>query len=141
MVDPVRLVEDFCGQWCDGMERVRAALVHRFTPTTVWENVGFSRTVGAEEAAALWEGFAKIGFTDIRVEMLHIAARNNIVLTERIDHLMTPEGKVLFSPRVMGAFETDGEHITNWRDYTDPAVLAEIGARAAAQEQTGGSKA
>lgn len=46
------------------------------------------------------------------------------MLTERVDHLLRPDGNVLLSVRLMGAFELDDDKFVRWRDYADPAVLA-----------------
>lgn len=126
MSDPVETVERFCATWDQGMDRVHAAVRRYFTPETVWDNVGWSVTTGADEAIALWDTFALRGFPFIRVEMIHIAAAGHVVLTERVDHLLDADRRLVLSARLMGVFEIAGGKIAAWRDYTDPAVLAAI---------------
>lgn len=53
MSTPTQIVEDFCSQWDESMDKTRAAIRGRFTPHTVWDNVRFAVTTGPEEAFAL----------------------------------------------------------------------------------------
>ena len=53
MADPKNTVLDFLAQWGKSPEAINAALRSYFLPTTVWENVGFAKTTGPEEAIAL----------------------------------------------------------------------------------------
>ena len=48
----------------------------------------------------------------------HIACNNDIVMTERTDTFIFPNGGVLSLP-VMGIFHVDGTLIVKWRDYFD----------------------
>jgi limonene-1,2-epoxide hydrolase len=50
-------------------------------------------------------------------ELLNIAVNDNIVLVERVDHMIYDGNKI--AARCMGAFEVTGEKITAWRDYFD----------------------
>jgi limonene-1,2-epoxide hydrolase len=131
MTAPEDIVRSFCSQWDGSMDRTRTAIRRHFTSATVWDNVGFACTTGPDEAIALWESFEKLGFLRIRVDMLSIAVVGNVVLTERVDHLVGPEGAVVISARLMGAFEIDGDKISHWRDYVDPMVLTALAQRAA----------
>lgn len=126
MNQAIEIVKQFCATWDQGLDRVREAVDRHFTAETVWENVGWSVTTGPEAALALWQTFADRGFPFIRVEMLHIAAAGNVVLTERVDHLLDKNREVMLSARLMGTFEIAESKISRWRDYTDPAVLAAI---------------
>lgn len=127
MPAPTEIVATFCGQWDESIERTRAAVREYFRPDTVWDNVGWSVTTGPDEAIAFWDDFVERGFALIRVEMLHIAAAGNVVLTERIDHLTGLDGEVLISARIMGVFELDDNNkIIRWADYTDPTVFASL---------------
>jgi len=65
-------------------------------------------------------------FTSTKVDILHLAVRDNVVLTERIDTL-SMDGQVAPLP-VMGAFELRDGKICAWRDYFDLAqVTAMLG--------------
>jgi limonene-1,2-epoxide hydrolase len=91
-----------------------------FTPATIYENVGLSYTTGIDEALAMVEAFEHAyGFTAITVDTLAIAQSGNTVFTERVDHMIAPDGATITSIRLMGIFEVDGDRIIAWRDYFD----------------------
>tara|TARA_B100001029_G_C14944943_1_gene385381 strand:+ start:492 stop:869 length:378 start_codon:yes stop_codon:yes gene_type:complete len=48
----------------------------------------------------------------------HITSNNEVVMTERTDTFVFPNGKTLSLP-VMGIFHIQSELITKWRDYFD----------------------
>jgi len=50
-------------------------------------------------------------------ELLNIAARGDVVLTERVDRFRRGEDRIVVP--VMGAFEVADRLITHWRDYFD----------------------
>ena len=96
-----------------------------FTPATRYLNVGMSDTTGVDETLAFIQGFeASTGASALRVDMLALAEVENMVLTERIDHLCAADGTVVMSLAVMGTFEIADGKITGWRDYFDTAGLA-----------------
>jgi limonene-1,2-epoxide hydrolase len=82
---PIETVTAFFRCWSDGIDALYGSLHEYFTPRTVWENVGLSRTVGPAEAEACFRLFEPMK-TCLRmdVEMLAITAQGNKVLTERI---------------------------------------------------------
>jgi limonene-1,2-epoxide hydrolase len=96
-----------------------------FTPTTVWENAGFV-TTGFEEALSLIAA-SPIGMSAVRTEVLAVAETDNKVLTERIDHVLGADGKVVYSLPVMGIFEVTDGRFTAWRDYFDTAFFSKLG--------------
>ena len=71
---------------------------------------------GVEAIRRVNEGFLKI-LTKCDVEIVNLAVAGNVVLTERVDHLIS-SGKPNDLP-VMGAFEVAGDKITAWREYLD----------------------
>jgi limonene-1,2-epoxide hydrolase len=84
----------------------------------VYHNIPIEPAVGLEAALTFLEGFFGM-FTDTKVEILNLAVRGDVVLTERIDTL-TMNGTEIPLP-VMGTFElTDGK-VSAWRDYFDMA--------------------
>lgn len=124
MTHAIETVEAFIARWGKSVDDFRSAIRDWFTPETVWDNVGIARTTGIDEALAFFERFAaQAGFVSFDVEMINIAAAGNVVLTERVDRAVLPDGSVRGGPglRVMGAFEVDGPKIVAWRDYLDTA--------------------
>jgi limonene-1,2-epoxide hydrolase len=109
----------FFEEWSTAASMMEA-IRRRFTPETVWENVGLSRTVGAEEAVAFTEVFfkqANIARGEVVVD--HIAQSGDVVLTERSDIFYDSDGKHALTIKLMGALEMDGPRILSWRDYFD----------------------
>ena len=76
--------------------------------------------VGLEATLSFLDGFFGM-FTSTKVDIVHLAARDNVVLTERIDTLTMNE-HVAPLP-VMGAFELRDGRICAWRDYFDLAQV------------------
>jgi len=102
---------------CDAWHRLDVdEIMSHFTSDAVWENVPFGPASGYEEIHEAVEGF--LGrMTSADFDILHVAVAGNVVMTERIDHLVI-DGHVL-DARVMGVFETSGDKIIAWRDYID----------------------
>lgn len=119
MPTPAQSIETFCAMWAQpgGF----ADSIHRFfTDETVYENVGLSHTVGIEQALGLVQTFEKdLGLVTIGVDMLGIVANGDIVMTERVDHMIDASGATTKSIRLMGIFEMRGDKIVGWRDYFD----------------------
>ena len=84
----------------------------------VYQNVPFPADRGKAATARTLKAFGKVvnGFS---VEMRNIAARDGVVLTERVDTLSGPFVHVEIW--VCGTFEVKDGRITLWRDYFDLA--------------------
>ena len=125
---PIDIIQDFLDVWSAGPEPLEAAIRALFRPDTEWVNVGISRTVGPDEALALGAKFeAAMGYAKILVETTAIAANGNVVLTERIDRLIAPDGREMGVFAIAGIFELDDDgRLLRWRDYTDPSALSAI---------------
>lgn len=125
MPSPTETVTAFCAEWGKNKQAMFDSFRSYFTPTTVWENVGMATTTGIDEALGLMNSFE--GVETIRVDMVNISAAGNTVLTERVDTMVSAEGKDILGVRLMGVFEVDGDKITAWRDYFDTAVMNQAG--------------
>ena len=127
MSDQLALVEGFIGSWADGMDAFHEAVHRLFTPDTVWENVGYSTTVGADAAIDhLRDGAARLKYDKVLVDMLHIAETGACVMTERVDHHYDRDGSLLFSIRAASVFELADNHLTALREYFDTAPLVAL---------------
>jgi len=95
-----------------------------FTPDTLWENVGMSKTTGPDQAVGLLAGMGgdPESFA-MRVDLLSIAADGGKVLTERVDHILDRDGKSVMVVPVMGVFEVADGKFALWRDYFDTSVM------------------
>ena len=123
MSTPEQLVSDFLNMWAEPGGFARA-IETMFTDTTVYENVGMSKTTGIAEGMAFAKEFSESGAgSTMKVDILASAASGNIVMNERIDHIVEGDGTLRMSIRVMGIFEVEGGKIAGWRDYFDTAGL------------------
>ena len=95
------------------------------TDDVVYHNIPVDPAVGLEATLAFLDDFFGM-FTSTKVDIVHLAVRDDIVLTERVDTLAMA-GHVAPLP-VMGTFELRGGKICAWRDYFDLAqVTAMLG--------------
>ncbi|MDG2003340.1 MAG: limonene-1,2-epoxide hydrolase family protein [Novosphingobium sp.] len=122
MATPTQTVIAFLDAWGAGPGGIAKAFGDYFTPETVWENIGMSKTTGPDEAMAVLAGFGESADkVSMSVDNLAVAAIGGRVLTERVDHILDASGKPTMSIQVMGIFETQDGKITAWRDYFDTA--------------------
>ena len=122
MIDPISLVLDFCNVM---VKRDVEALRPFLDEDGVYQNVGKRPFVGI---AAIVEnlGAQFSAFPDsYEYRIVNVAAHGNVVLTERLDMIRTPEG-VLHGVPVMGAFEVRDGKINRWTDYWDSALVAKM---------------
>ena len=130
MPTPTETVATFLDLW-DRPGGLAQAIRDYFTPDAVWENHGFVTSNGIDEAMGVLAGFGQDADSLImRVDTLAIAAQGGpdgtSVLTERIDHIVGPDGKPKISFPVMGIFEVTPEgKIAAWRDYFDTKGFAD----------------
>ncbi len=89
----------------------------------VYQNVPFPADRGKPAVRRTLELFGRV-FTGFDVEMRHIAARDGVVLTERVDTLTGP--LLYLDLPVCGTLEVRDGRITLWRDTFD---LAGAGAK------------
>jgi limonene-1,2-epoxide hydrolase len=130
MPSPTETVTRFLARWAVPGD-LDQAFRDAFTPSTVWENVGMATTTGVDEALALNRSFEQqLGMATIKVDVLAAAADGNRVLTERVDHLLDGDGKVIMSARCMGVFEVEQGKITAWRDFFESPADAIAAAEA-----------
>jgi limonene-1,2-epoxide hydrolase len=108
------------------MDGVRAAIELFMTDDVVYDNPGLPQCQGQAGVIGLYEEFEKIaGFTRVDIEMLHVLASGNLVMTERIDSAISADGGLIGgeSTPAMATFELRGGKISAWRDYYDPTSL------------------
>ena len=115
--DAERIVREFC----DAFGKHDAeALRPYFTDDVVYHNMPMDPAVGIDAAIAFIEGF--FGMCEgMVIETTHLAVRDNVVLTERIDTFTM--GQVTAPLPVMGTFEIRDGKICAWRDYFDMAQI------------------
>jgi limonene-1,2-epoxide hydrolase len=111
----IRVVEAFFAALRAGETERALALM---SEDVVYQNVPFPADQGKPAVRRTLATFGRM-FTGFDVEMKNIAARNGVVLTERVDLLSGPF--VDLEIWVCGTFEVKDGRITLWRDYFDIA--------------------
>jgi limonene-1,2-epoxide hydrolase len=117
MTDPqaIQLIEEF-------MEALKSQDFDRiasyFADDVQYQNVPFPIDRGKARVMKTLTSFSRI-VTGFDYQMKNIAARNGVVLTERIDVLTGP--LVHLDIWVCGTFEVRAGKIVLWRDYFDLA--------------------
>lgn len=115
-----QVVRDFCDAF-DG--RNAEALRPYFTDDVVYHNIPLEPAVGIDATIAFIDGF--FGMCDgMTIEMVGLAARDDLVLTERIDTFTV--GEAVAPLPVMGAFEVRDGKICAWRDYFDLGQITKM---------------
>ena len=121
MVDSnIKIVSEFMENMGPTKDDLFSSFDKYLAENAVWENVGLITTNGIAEAKNFLNSFPG-GVSRIDVDMLHIAAIGNVVLTERVDYLFDDEGKLVATLRLAGVFEIEGGRVAKWRDYFDTA--------------------
>jgi limonene-1,2-epoxide hydrolase len=113
MNDAISVVERFFGL----VEQNQAAsAVALLAPDVVWRNTGLPTVRGRKVGGMLLDmERRRIGF---RVDLHHVAADGDVVLTERTDHLTYRRWTSAFW--VCGTFEVRDGLITLWDDHFSP---------------------
>jgi limonene-1,2-epoxide hydrolase len=94
-------------------------IMAHFADDATWmPAIGYPTYAGFEDVRGAVEGFLKVVTTKCDLEIVNLAVAGNVVLTERVDHMVF-KGRPIDAPG-MGAFEVAGDKITAWRDYFAP---------------------
>lgn len=113
----IAVVESFL-RALEALDMERA--VSMLTDDAVYQNVPLPAHRGKHEISRVLRGFGRV-VTRFEVQMRNIAARDGVVLTERVDILSGP--MLYLDIWVCGTFEVRGGKICLWRDYFDLAEL------------------
>jgi limonene-1,2-epoxide hydrolase len=115
MGDPIQTIQEFCAAWS---KRDADLLLGYFADDAVYHNMPMQPMRGREAIAGFLRQFTQQA-SAAQFEILHIAANDGVVLTERVDRF-TIAGQQIALP-VMGVFELRDGKIAAWRDYFDLA--------------------
>jgi limonene-1,2-epoxide hydrolase len=118
--DAERVVRDFCAAF--GRHDAEA-LRPFFNDDVVYHNIPMDPAVGIDATIAFIDSFFGMCESMV-VETVHLAVRDNVVLTERIDTFTV--GQVVAPLPVMGTFEVRDGKISAWRDYFDMAQITKM---------------
>lgn len=107
------LVEGFIEAW-NTMDL--AKIIELIHDDISYHNMPMPVLIGKDKVTTyLTSAFTK--FEEVDWKLLNLAAKGNIVLTERVDNFVM-NGKTVSLP-VMGVFEISSDRIITWRDYFD----------------------
>ena len=110
---PIETVRRFCAVW----SKVNPdEIAEFFTDDAVYHNIPMDPLTGSDTIKSFIAGFAG-GAEQIDFRVRNIVADGDVVLTERVDVFVLPNGKVELP--VMGTFEVKDGKIAAWRDYFD----------------------
>jgi limonene-1,2-epoxide hydrolase len=110
---PIEIVRRFCAVWSNVDPDEIAEF---FTDDAVYHNIPMDPLTGRDTIKSFIAGFAG-GAEQIDFRVRNIVADGDVVLTERVDVFVMPNGKVELP--VMGTFEVRDGKIAAWRDYFD----------------------
>lgn len=116
MTDNVDLVRAFCEAFS---RRNSDELLQFFTEDAVYHNMPMPPVRGKEAIRSVLDMFLKPS-QSVEFIILHIAAADGAVLTERLDRFVMGAKNVDLP--VSGIFEVEGGKIAAWRDYFDMAA-------------------
>ena len=109
---------------CDAFAKHDAeALRPFFTDDVVYHNIPMDPAVGIDATIAFIDGFFAM-CDNMAIETLHLAVRDNVVLTERVDTFTV--GDIVAPLPLMGTFEVRDGKISAWRDYFDMAQITKM---------------
>jgi limonene-1,2-epoxide hydrolase len=112
-----RVVRDLCSAFS---KHDAESLRQYFADDVVYHNIPMDAAVGIDATIGFIAGFFTM-CDSMEIDTLHLAVRDDVVLTERIDTFKVGE-KVAALP-VMGTFEVRDGKISAWRDYFDLAQI------------------
>ena len=124
---PIEIVRRFCAVWSNVDPDEIAEF---FTDDAVYHNIPMDPLTGRNTIKSFIAGFAG-GAEQIDFRVRNIVADGDVVLTERVDVFVMPNGKVELP--VMGTFEVRDGKIAAWRDYFDMEQLVRLMGRSSDQ--------
>lgn len=102
---------------------LRVAFEELVTDDCVWANTGFPTAEGKAAVLATLDAFHQgLNLVGVRVENIAVGIDGDTVVTERVDHLVTPDG-IAMSLAIAGTFTFSDGKLKAWRDYFDPRPL------------------
>lgn len=107
--------EEVVNAFCDALNEDLESSLKYIADDCVYQNMPFPAVHGPEGVRSTLAGFFELT-GPVRIETLKQVANGNLVLNERLDHFAPPTGKAFALP-VAGAFQVEGDKITEWRDY------------------------
>ena len=109
-----KIVNEFCNTW---RKMNIDEMLGYFTDDAVYHNIPIQPLNGKAAIRQGLEGFTKM-LEAVEIKIVNSVSAGNLVMNERIDTMVTKDGKRSDLP-VVGVFELRGGKICAWRDYFD----------------------
>ena len=110
------LVTSFLSAW---HERDIDVIMSYLADDAVYHNMPVAPIVGATAIRGIFSALLEI-FSDVALDIVSIAAKPDLVLTERVDRFTMQDGRSVIMP-VCGVFEIRDGKIVRFSDYFDLA--------------------
>jgi limonene-1,2-epoxide hydrolase len=107
-----RIIREFLAAW---ERRDTEHIVGAFADDGVYHSIPLAPIAGKQAIGAFVAGFE--GRPPGHLEVLHQVAAGDVVMNERIDHIVL--NGVPVSLPICGVFELEDGHILAWREYFD----------------------
>ena len=124
----IQVVLDFFKAWEGGKPGDMAAAYDNWlADDCIYENSGLP-SFNKEETMAFFfsNPTSEDGIIKLVAEMHSVAARGNLVFTERTDHHYDKDGNDVLTPKISGVFEVVDGKFKRWSDYFDPRHMLEM---------------
>lgn len=125
--DAEKAVVGFLDDWGPGAwPHMRDCYDRWMTDDVSWENTGSPPTKGKQAAMdflTVLNGTLEMDYCT--AELLNIASRGDIVLTERIDRVHSADGTALIAIPIMGSFTVRDGKIARYADYNADSPIKE----------------
>ena len=112
--------------WGQGIPAAQEATRRHFAEDCVWEQPGLPTTHSAEDAARSLVHLEQMGFSGIEVEFRNVVSAGDVVVTERRDSVVRPDGTRMGPFPVVGVVEFRDGKISAWREYFDSAIVGQL---------------
>jgi limonene-1,2-epoxide hydrolase len=123
-MDNGRRVRTFFAQWEIDFDSLCASFSTIMSPDCVLIQAGIPDVRGPEQVMALLRaGRENHDISTIRVDVLRLVATEVCVVSERIDHLLTADNRLIVFVPVAGIMDFDGGTIVAWREYFDSKLM------------------
>jgi limonene-1,2-epoxide hydrolase len=122
--DSERRVRAFFAAWGQDFTRFCASFPAIMSADCLLIQSGIPDIRGPDNALSLLRAAREhAGIETIRVELRQLLATDRCVVSERIDHLLSADGRLLASVPCVGVMDFDGGKIVGWREYFDSKLM------------------
>jgi limonene-1,2-epoxide hydrolase len=122
--DNERRVRDFFAAWGQDFTRFCDSFPAIMSADCLLIQSGIPDIRGPDQALSLLRAAREhAGIETIRVELRQLIAIDRCVVSERIDHLLSADRRLLASVPCVGVMEFDCGKIAGWREYFDSKLM------------------